>query len=189
MSLLTYAIHYTEGLTKNFGNFTAVNGISFDVNEGEIFGLLGPNGAGKTTTIRMLCTILTPTSGKAEIKGFDVVKQADEVRRKIGVVTEKLVAYSRLNAVENLNKFGRLYDVEPQMLKRRIEDLLQLVELWEFRKAQIGTYSSGMRQRLNIVRALRCLTEMITKPYVQKTELGELHLFHLVLEVFVHDEG
>jgi len=86
---LTYAIHI-DGLTKTFGNFTAVNGISFDVDEGEIFGLLGPNGAGKTTTIRMLCTILTPTKGKAEIMGFDVVKQADEVRRKIGVVTELL---------------------------------------------------------------------------------------------------
>ena len=150
---MTKAIH-TEKLTKIFGNFTAVNGISFDVEKGEIFGLLGPNGAGKTTTIKMLCTLLIPTAGKAEIDGLDVTKEAEEVRKKIGVVTEKLVAYDRLNPVENLSLFGRLYGVESQTLKNRIEELLTLVDLWEFRKARIGTFSSGMRQRLNIIRSL-----------------------------------
>ena len=147
------AIH-TQDLTKNFGSFVAVNGISFDVDQGEIFGLLGPNGAGKTTTIKMLCTILLPTNGKAEVDGFDVVKEADEVRRRIGVVTEKLVAYDRLTPLENLSIFGRLYEMDSQSIKQRSEELLKLVDLWEFRKTRVGNFSSGMRQRLNIVRAL-----------------------------------
>jgi len=150
---MPYAIH-TEDLTKSFGNFVAVNGISFDVNQSEIFGLLGPNGAGKTTTIKMLCTLLIPTRGKAEVDGYDVVKEADEVRKKIGVVTEKLIAYDRLTPLENLRIFGRLYGMDSQILKQRSEELLKLVELWDFRKTRVGNFSSGMRQRLNIVRAL-----------------------------------
>ncbi len=150
---MSYAIH-TEDLTKSFGNFVAVKGISFDVNQGEVFGLLGPNGAGKTTTIKMLCTLLVPTKGKAEIDGHDVVKEADEVRKKIGVVTEKLVAYDRLTPLENLSVFGRLYGMGSQALKQRSEELLKLVDLWDFRKTRVGNFSSGMRQRLNIIRAL-----------------------------------
>jgi len=150
---MPYAIH-TEGLTKMFGNFTAVNGVSFDVNQGEIFGLLGPNGAGKTTTIKMLCTLLLPSEGKAEVDGHDVVKEANEVRKKIGVVTEKLIAYDRLTPIENLSIFGQLYDMDSKTLKERIEELLKLVELWDFRKRFVGNFSSGMRQRFNIVRAL-----------------------------------
>ena len=150
---MSYAIH-TENLTKAFGDLVAVNGINFDVNKGEIFGLLGPNGAGKTTTIKMLCTLLIPTKGKAEIDGHDVVKEADYVRKKMGVVTEKLVAYDRLTPLENLNVFGRLYGMDSKTLKQRSEELLKLVELWNFRKSRVGDFSSGMRQRLNIVRAL-----------------------------------
>jgi ABC-2 type transport system ATP-binding protein len=150
---MSSAIH-TEDLTKTFGNFVAVNGVYFDVSQGEIFGLLGPNGAGKTTTIKMLCTLLIPTRGKAEVDGFDVVKEADEVRKKIGVVTEKLVAYDRLTPLENLRIFGRLYEMDSQSLKQRSEELLKLVDLWDFRKTRVGNFSSGMRQRLNIVRAL-----------------------------------
>ncbi len=147
------AIH-TENLTKLFGSFTAVDGISFNVEQGEIFGLLGPNGAGKTTTIKMLCTLLLPSDGKAEVDGHDVVKEADTVRRRIGVVTEKLVAYDRLTPLENLGVFGRLYGMSPQKIRRRSEELLKLVELWDFRKSRVGNFSTGMRQRLNIVRAL-----------------------------------
>ena len=123
---MSYAIH-TENLTKAFGDLVAVNGINFDVNKGEIFGLLGPNGAGKTTTIKMLCTLLIPTKGKAEIDGHDVVKEADELRKKIGVVTEKLVVYGRLTPLENLNVFGRLYGMDSKTLKQRSEELLKLV--------------------------------------------------------------
>ena len=150
---MSYAIH-TEELTKAFGNFVAVNGISFDVSQGEIFGLLGPNGAGKTTTIKMLCTLLIPTKGTAEVDGHDVVKEANEVREKIGVVTEKLVAYGSLTLLENLRVFGRLYEMDSKLLKQRSEELLKLVELWNFRKSRVSEFSSGMRQRLNIVRAL-----------------------------------
>lgn len=147
------AIH-TEDLTKEFGSFTAVNSINFDVGQGEIFGLLGPNGAGKTTTIKMLCTLLLPSKGRALVDGHDVVKEADEVRKKIGVVTEKMVAYDRLTPLENLNVFGRLYGMDSRVIKERSEELLKLVELWDFRKSRVGNFSSGMRQRLNIVRAL-----------------------------------
>ncbi|MCJ7631106.1 ATP-binding cassette domain-containing protein [Candidatus Bathyarchaeota archaeon] len=150
---MSYAIH-TENLTKKFGGFVAVKEISFDVNYGEIFGLLGPNGAGKTTAIKMLCTLLIPSSGRAEVGGYDVVKSADEVRKRIGVVTEKLVAYDRLNPLENLSVFGRLYGMEPKNIGNRSEELLKLVELWDFRKTLVGKFSTGMRQRLNIIRAL-----------------------------------
>lgn len=141
-------------LTKRFGNFTAVDHVSFSVKKGEILGFLGPNGAGKTTTLNMLCTLMMPTEGKATVDGFDVVKDADEVRRRIGVVTEKLIVYNRLTPVENLKLFGRLYDVPRQELEERIEELLKLVDLWEWRDRQVGNFSSGMRQRLNVIRAL-----------------------------------
>jgi len=143
-----------EKLTKKFGDFIAVNQVSFSVEKGEVFGFLGPNGAGKTTTISMLCTLMQPTKGNATVGGFDVVKKADEVRKKIGVVTEKLIAYNRLTPVENLKLFGRLYDMQKQELDTRIKDLLQLVDLWDWRKSLVSNFSSGMRQRLNLVRAL-----------------------------------
>jgi ABC-2 type transport system ATP-binding protein len=148
-------IIWAEGLTKIFNNhLVAVDHITFNIRKGEIFGFLGPNGAGKTTTIKMLCTLLIPSEGKAEVDGYDVVKEADEVRKKIGVVTEKLVAYERLTPLENLKIFGQLYDVDSSVLKQRSEELLKLVELWDFRKTRVGNFSSGMRQRLNVVRAL-----------------------------------
>jgi ABC-2 type transport system ATP-binding protein len=141
-------------LTKKFGDFIAVNQISFSVNKGEIFGFLGPNGAGKTTTISMLCTLMQPTSGKAAVGGFDVVKYANEVRKRIGVVTEKLIVYDRLTPVENLKLFGRLYGLPKQELNNKIAELLRLVDLWEWRKSLVSNFSSGMQQRLNLVRAL-----------------------------------
>jgi ABC-2 type transport system ATP-binding protein len=143
-----------EKLTKKFGNFIAVNQISFNVNKGEVFGFLGPNGAGKTTTISMLCTLMQPTSGKATVSGYDVVKQANDVRKRIGVVTEKLIVYDRLTPWENLSLFGRLYGVRKPELNKKIEELLKLVDLWDWRKSLVSNFSSGMRQRLNLVRAL-----------------------------------
>jgi ABC-2 type transport system ATP-binding protein len=143
-----------EKLTKKFGNFIAVDKVSFSVNKGEVFGFLGPNGAGKTTTISMLCTLMQPTNGKAVVGGFDVVKQANDVRKRIGVVTEKLIVYDRLTPIENLQLFGRLYGIPKQELSHKIEELLKLVDLWEWRKSLVSNFSSGMRQRLNLVRAL-----------------------------------
>lgn len=143
-----------NNLTKKFGDFVAVDHISFSVNKGEVFGFLGPNGAGKTTTISMLCTLMQPSSGEASIGGFDVVKDANEVRKRIGVVTEKLIVYDRLTPIENLKLFGRLYDIPNKRLNTKIEELLKLVDLWEWRKSLVGNFSSGMRQRLNLIRAL-----------------------------------
>lgn len=143
-----------DNLTKSFGGFMAVDHISFSVKQGKIFGLLGPNGAGKTTIIRMLCTLLLPTEGTAKVMGSDVVKEADEVRQRIGVVTEKLIMYDRLTPTENLKVFGKLYDIQSETLEKRIEELLKLVDLWDWRNHRVSDFSSGMRQRLNIVRAM-----------------------------------
>ncbi len=143
-----------KNLTKTFNKFTAVDNISFDVKKGEIFGLLGPNGAGKSTTLRMLSTLAKPTSGTALIGGYDIVKNDNEVRKLIGIVSEKMIMYNRLTAKENLWFFGNLFNIPKGELKERIDELLELVNLTKFKDAQVGTFSTGMRQRINVVRAL-----------------------------------
>ncbi len=148
-----YAIE-THQLTKQFNNFTAVDHIDLSVRRGEIYGFLGPNGAGKSTAIRMLCTLLSPTFGTASVNGYDVVHQANEVRKRIGLVSEKLIMYPRLTALENLMFFGSLYGIEPNALRKKSEELLDLVKLTEFKDKQVGGYSSGMRQRVNVIRAI-----------------------------------
>ena len=148
-------------LTKKFGGFTAVDHISFDVKRGEIFGLLGPNGAGKTTTIRMLSTLTRPTEGTAMVGGYDVVRRDSEVRKLVGLVSEKIIMYDRLTAKENLWFFGRLYDVPGEVLKERIDELLDLVKLSKWKDSQVGTFSSGMRQRMNVIRALLNMPEVL----------------------------
>jgi len=144
----------TFDLTRRFGDFTAVDKVNLQVRQGEIYGLLGPNGAGKSTTIRMLSTLLKPTSGSARVAGFDVNREANDVKKKIGLVSEKVILYTRLTATQNLNFFGRLYKVEPSALKKRIDELLAMVKLTQFKDKPIASYSSGMRQRVNIIRAL-----------------------------------
>ncbi len=146
-----------RNLTKKFGDFTAVDNITFDVNEKEIFGFLGPNGAGKSTTIRVLCTLARPTAGEARVNGYDLLKQADEVRESIGLVAEKMIMYEQLTAAENLRFFGNLYRMEKKHMEERIDELLKLVNMYEWKNTQIKNYSTGMRQRINVVRAL--LTE------------------------------
>ena len=143
-----------KDLTKVFGKFTAVDNISFDVKKGEIFGLLGPNGAGKSTTLRMLSTLARPTKGTALIGGYDIVKHDTEVRKLIGIVSEKMIMYNRLTARENLWFFGSLFNIPKDVLTKRIEELLELVQLTQWKNAQVGTFSTGMRQRMNVVRAL-----------------------------------
>jgi ABC-2 type transport system ATP-binding protein len=150
-----------EGLTKKFGGFTAVDHVSFDVKRGEIFGLLGPNGAGKTTLIRMLSTLTRPTEGTATVDGYDIVKDDDKVRRLVGLVSEKIIMYDRLTARENLLFFGRLYDVPEKDLARRIEKLLELVQLAKWRDTLVGTFSTGMRQRMNVIRALLNMPQVL----------------------------
>ncbi len=144
----------TNGLSKIFGELRAVDSVSFSVRKGEIFGFLGPNGAGKTTTIRMLCTLSTPSEGSASVAGLDVVKQDGMVREKIGLVSEKMIMYDQLTAFENLRFFGKLYNIPKSKLDPRINELLELVHLEKWAHKQIGTFSTGMKQRINVIRAL-----------------------------------
>ena len=143
-----------RAIVKKFGDFTAVNGISFAVEEGEIFGLLGPNGAGKSTLIRMLVTLLPPTSGTALVNGFDVVKQADGVRHSIGVIPQAMTSDLELSVEENLLIFAKLYSVPRAKRGKLIDDLLAAVELTKWRHAQVKNLSGGMRRRVEIARGL-----------------------------------
>jgi len=141
-------------LRKLFGDFAAVDDVSFTVKKGEIFGLLGPNGAGKSTIIRMLCTLTRPTNGSASIAGFDVVKQAGKVRQHIGLVSEKMIMYDELTARENLKLFGKLYNLPNEYLTKRIDELLRFVRMEKWADHRISTFSTGMKQRINVIRAL-----------------------------------
>lgn len=141
-------------LTKKFNGFTAVDHVSFDVKKSEVFGLLGPNGAGKTTIIRMLSTLTRPTEGTARIGGYDIVKDDNNVRKLIGLLSEKMIMYDRLTAKENLRFFGKLYNIPKTLLNQRIDELLGLVQLSKWKDSKVGTFSTGMRQRMNVIRAL-----------------------------------
>jgi len=143
-----------RNIVKTFGDFTAVKGISFAVEEGEIFGLLGPNGAGKSTLIRMMVTLLPPTAGTAVINGFDVVKQSDGVRQSIGVIPQAMTSDLELSVEENLIIFAKLYSVPRGRRERLISELLEAVELTQWRKAQVKNLSGGMRRRVEIARGL-----------------------------------
>ncbi len=144
----------TNKLTKSFDTLTAVDNLDIAVETGEIFGLLGPNGAGKTTTISMLCTILRPTSGTAKVNGFDIVKEATEVRKSIGMVFQDPSVDDRLTGRENLQMHADLYGVPTNEQKRRINEVLELVRLDERADDLLRTYSGGMRRRLELARGL-----------------------------------
>jgi ABC-2 type transport system ATP-binding protein len=150
-----------KNLTKMFGKFTAVDDVSFNVKKGEIFGLLGPNGAGKSTTLRVLSTLARPTKGTAVIGGYDILKNDNEVRKLIGIVSEKMIMYNRLTAAENLRFFGNLFNIPKAVLNKRIDDLLELVQLTKWKNSQVGTFSTGMRQRINVVRALLNMPQVL----------------------------
>ena len=141
-------------IVKKFGDFTAVNGISFTVQTGEIFGLLGPNGAGKSTLIRMMTTLLPPTSGTAEVNGFDIVKQAEGVRRSIGVIPQAMTSDLELSVEENLLFYAKLYGVPKAKRLRLIPELLEAVELTQWADKPVRNLSGGMRRRVEIARGL-----------------------------------
>jgi ABC-2 type transport system ATP-binding protein len=143
-----------QQIVKKFGDFTAVDGVSFAVESGEIFGLLGPNGAGKSTLIRMLTTLLPPTSGTAVINGCDVVKRSDDVRRSIGVIPQAMTSDLELSVEENLLIFAKLYGVTRDRRGRLIHDLLESVELLQWRDKPVKNLSGGMRRRVEIARGL-----------------------------------
>src|SRR5437868_6480135 len=143
-----------ENLVKKFGALTAVDNVSFNVERGEIFAFLGPNGAGKTTTIKMLTTLLKPTSGTLELDGLDPTVDRDEVRKRFGVVFQDPSLDQDLTAWENMEIHGVLYGVPRKERRERATTLLQLFELWERRDALVKTFSGGMRRRLEIARGL-----------------------------------
>lgn len=143
-----------EDLTKTFGQLRAVDGVSFHVEKGEVFGFLGPNGAGKTTTINALCTLLLPTSGRASVGGFDVVTQARQVQRSIGLVFQDPTLDEYLTAEQNLRFHGYAYGVPRNLIEQRITELMALVELSDRRKSKVNTYSGGMKRRLELARGL-----------------------------------
>ena len=143
-----------KNLVKRFGKFTAVNNISFDVKEGEIFAFLGPNGAGKTTTIKMLTTLLNPTSGEIQINGFSPVKDTNKVRHSFGIVFQDPSLDDELTAYENMELHAVFYGVEKEIKDKRISELLKLVELWDRKNEQVKNFSGGMKRRLEIARGL-----------------------------------
>jgi ABC-2 type transport system ATP-binding protein len=143
-----------RNVVKRFGEFTAVKGVSFGVDEGEIFGLLGPNGAGKSTLIRTLTTLIQPSSGTALVNGFDIVAESDRVRRSIGVIPQALTSDAELSVRENLQIYAKLYGVPRDTRLRLIDELLEAVELTAWADKQVKLLSGGMRRRVEIARGL-----------------------------------
>lgn len=143
-----------HNLTKRFGKITAVDNISFNVKDGEIFAFLGPNGAGKTTTIKMLTTILKPTSGTLKVAGYDTATDHDKVRKSFGIVFQDPSIDDELTAYENMEIHGVLYSIPKHIRQKRIEELLKFVELWDRKDDYAKTFSGGMKRRLEIARGL-----------------------------------
>ncbi len=143
-----------NGLVRTFGNFTAVDGISFAVRHGEVFGFLGPNGAGKSTTIKMLCTLLRPTAGSARVNGYDVAREQSRVRQSIGVIFQDYSLDDRITAEENLRFHCMIYHVPADVREERIAQMLEMVNLSDRRKDKVRQFSGGMKRRLEIARGL-----------------------------------
>ena len=150
---LTPAIE-VRGLKKSFDGVEAVRGVSFEVAAGEVFGFLGPNGAGKTTTINMLCTLVKPSGGSALVAGHDVVTERDDVRRQIGLVFQEQTLDGYLSAEQNLRLHAELYGVQSALIPARMQQVMEMVGLWERRSSPVKTFSGGMRRRLEIARGL-----------------------------------
>jgi sodium transport system ATP-binding protein len=150
---------HVENLTKSFrdlrrGQVLAVDHVSFDAHPGEVFGLLGPNGAGKTTTMRILCTVLRPTGGVAELAGYDVVKQPSMVRQHIGFLSANTAIYDRMSAWELVEYFGRLYGLSKDRLRQRMDEVFTSLKMNDFRDMLGAKMSTGMRQKVSIARAI-----------------------------------
>ncbi len=179
------AILEAYNLTKKFGNFEAVKGVSFTVEEGEVFGLLGPNGAGKTTTISMLTTVLKPTSGTARIGGYDILQDPMKVKDTIGLVPQDLALYPTLSARTNLNFFGSIYGLRGKALEERVDDVLDIVALTDRQKDAVEKFSGGMKRRVNIAAGLvhhpRLL--FLDEPTVGVDPQSRNHIFESVLKL------
>jgi len=143
----------TERLTKRFERLTAVEDLDLEVHEGEVFGFLGPNGAGKTTTLRLLCALIAPTSGTAEVAGFRIGSEDEQIRASVGILTEQPGLYERLSAEQNLLFFAALFGLSPPVARRQTERYLRLMGLWDRRTETVATFSRGMKQKMAIARA------------------------------------
>jgi ABC-2 type transport system ATP-binding protein len=143
-----------HGLSKSYGDIEAVRGIDFEVAPGEIFGFLGPNGAGKSTTISMLCTLVKPSAGSALVAGFDVKRERDTVRRNIGLVFQDTTLDGYLTAEQNMRLHAELYGVPRELIRPRMQQVLEMVGLWDRRTSEVNTFSGGMKRRLEIARGL-----------------------------------
>jgi ABC-2 type transport system ATP-binding protein len=143
----------TERLTKRFERLTAVQDLDLEVREGEVFGFLGPNGAGKTTTLRLLCALIAPTSGRAEVAGFRLGSQDEQIRASVGILTEQPGLYERQSAEQNLLFFAALFGLSPTVARAQTERYLRLMGLWERRTEAVATFSRGMKQKMAIARA------------------------------------
>ncbi|ARU61031.1 ABC transporter ATP-binding protein [Tumebacillus avium] len=144
-----------HGVTKTFGDFTAVKGLTFSAGQGEVVGMLGENGAGKTTTLRMISTVLKPTQGSITVGGMDAVRQAEEVRKKVGILFGgETGLYDRLTARENIRYFGKLYGLEQQVIAARTESLAKRFDMTRYLDKRVGGFSKGMKQKVAIARSL-----------------------------------
>jgi len=184
------AIVETRDLVKRYGPFPAVGGVSFEIAEGEIFGLLGPNGAGKTTTISMLATLLPPTEGSATIAGFDVVRDARNVKELIGLVPQDIALYLQLSARDNLEFFGRMYGLGGALLRQRIEEALAIIELGQWANIPVGGYSGGMMRRANLAVGLlhKPRVLFLDEPTVGVDPQSRNHIFESIQRLN-RDEG
>lgn len=171
-----------KNLTKKFGTFSAVDSISFEIKKGEVFGLVGPNGAGKTTTIKILTTLLPPTSGEALIGGLDVTRNSIKVRRLIGYVPQLLSADGNLTGYENLLIFAKLYDIPRSEVAKRIEDSLKFMGLTDFGNKLVKNYSGGMIRRLEIAQAVlhKPLILFLDEPTVGLDPIARVNLWEFI---------
>jgi ABC-2 type transport system ATP-binding protein len=158
-----------DHVTKKFGDFTAVDDVSFTIKPGELFALLGPNGAGKSTTIKMLTTLLRPTKGRLSLNGHDVVRDQDAARKSFGIVFQDPSLDSDLTAYENMEIHAVMYGIAKTQLPARVEELLKLVELWDRRDDLVRTFSGGMKRRLEIARGLLHHPKIL---FLDETTLG-----------------
>jgi ABC-2 type transport system ATP-binding protein len=179
------AILEVENLVKKYGDHEAVKGVSFSVEEGEVFGLLGPNGAGKTTTISMLTGIFPPTSGTARVGGYDIVKQLDQVKRINGLVPQDLALYPTLSARANVNFFGNIYGLHGKALKERVDDVLRIVALTDRADDTVDKFSGGMKRRVNIAAGLVHHPKLLflDEPTVGVDPQSRNHIFESVLQL------
>lgn len=174
-----------ESLSRRFNSFTAVDAVSFAMSDGEVFAFLGPNGAGKTTTINMLCTLLRPTSGTATVNGYDVVRQRSAVRRSIGLVFQDPTLDEHLTAEQNLRFHAYAYQIPRKLAERRIAELLELVDLSDWRRSSVRTFSGGMKRRLEIARGLLHSPRVL---FLDEPTLGldpqtRRHIWHHILQL------